>query len=308
MPEVLVVGPQAEEFRALLEPTGLPHFSARYCEHADVAAVHAANAEIMFGPPAMVAALIDQCPQLRWVQSTWAGVRPLIEQPRRNFLLTGVKGIFGELMSEYVLAWLLGLERKVIERAAATSWDPSPDATLSGRRVGILGTGSIGRQVAATCRNFGLEVVGLNTTGNAIAGFDRCYALQQRLDFAQELHYLVSLLPETPQTSGIVDTPLLQCLCRDAIVINAGRANAVVNEDLIAALRSGHLRAAVLDVLPVEPLNKNDSLWGEPNLYITSHTAAPTLAQRVADVFSNNYGAYLENRPLAGTVEFSRGY
>ena len=308
MPNVLVVGPQADEFRSLLEPMGLPGFNARYCEHTDAASAHAGDIEIIFGPPAMVAGLIDHCANLRWVQSTWAGVRPLVEQPRRNFQLTGVKGIFGELMSEYVLAWLLGVERKVMERAAATSWNPRPDATLSGRRIGILGTGSIGRHVAASCRVFGLQVVGLNTSGEPAAGFDRCYALKERLEFAKDLHYLVSLLPDTPQTTGIIDASLLQCLCHDAIVINGGRANAVVNQDLICALRAGQLRAAILDVLPVEPLHDGDPLWGEPNLYITSHTAAPTLARRVAAVFADNYTAYVESRPLAGIVDFKRGY
>ena len=308
MPDVLVVGPQADQFQSLLAPMGLPGFNARYCEHAESASVHAGDIEIIFGPPAMVAEMIGQCAHLRWVQSTWAGVRPLVEQPRRNFQLTGVKGIFGDLMSEYVLAWLLSIERKVLERAAATSWNPRPDTTLSGRRIGILGTGSIGRQVAASCRAFGLQVIGLNTSGEPVPGFDRCFALQQRLEFAKDLHYLVSLLPDTPQTTDIIDASLLQCLCRDAIVINGGRANAVVTQDLIAALRGSQLRAAILDVLPVEPLEDSDPLWREPNLYITSHTAAPTLAGRVADVFADNYKAYVEGRPLAGIVDFSRGY
>ena len=308
MPEVLVVGPQADQFRLLLEPLELPDFNARYCEHAESAAALVGDIDVVFGPPAMVAGLLEKCAHLRWVQSTWAGVRPLVEQPKRDFQLTSVKGIFGELMSEYVLAWLLGMERKVIERAAATSWDPRPDATLKGRRIGILGTGSIGRQVAASCRVFGLHVVGLNTSGEAVPGFDQCYALQQRLEFAQDLHYLVSLLPETPKTNDIVDAVLLRRLCRDAVVINAGRANAIVNGDLVAALRAGHLRAAILDVLPAEPLKDSDPLWREPNLYITSHTAAPTLAGRVADVFAENYRAFVEGRPLAGTVDFGRGY
>ncbi|MEP0203255.1 MAG: D-2-hydroxyacid dehydrogenase [Halioglobus sp.] len=308
MPEVLVLGPQSDQFRSLLEPRGLPGFNARYCEHAEPAAALAGDIEVIFGPPAMVAGLIDQCSHLRWVQSTWAGVRPLVEQPNRDFQLTGVKGIFGELMSEYVLAWLLGIERKVIERAAATSWDPRPDNTLSGRRIGILGTGSIGQQVATSCRMFGLHVVGLNTSGESVPGFDHCYALHERLAFAQDLHYLVSLLPDTPKTSNIVDASLLQCLRRGAVVINAGRANAIVSQDLIAALRAGQLRGAILDVLPAEPPEDSNPLWREPNLYITSHTAAPTLAERVADVFAENYVAFIESRPLAGRVDFSRGY
>lgn len=308
MPDVLVVGPQAQQFRSLLDPMHLPGLNARYCENFDAASVLAAETEVIFGPPAMVAGLLDQCRSLRWVQSTWAGVRPLVDQPLRNFHVTGVKGIFGELMSEYVLAWLLGIERRVTERAIARSWDPRPDATVSGRRLGILGTGSIGRQVAATCRVLGMRVVGLNTSGESVEGFDRCYSVKERLVFAQDLDYLVSVLPDTPQTSGLIDAPLLACLHRGAIVINAGRANAVVTQDLIAALRAEKLRAAVLDVMSVEPLIDTDALWREPNLYITSHTAAPTLAERVASVFADNFRAYVENRPLTGLVDLGRGY
>jgi phosphoglycerate dehydrogenase-like enzyme len=174
--------------------------------------------------------------------------------------------------------------------------------------VGILGTGSIGRDVAAACGVLGMQVVGLNTSGESVEGFHRCYSLSERLEFAQGLDYLVSVLPDTEQTNDVIDAELLACLRNDAIIINAGRANAIVMPDLLAALRAGKLRAAVLDVLPFEPLADVDPLWEEPNLYITSHTAAPTLAQRVVDVFASNYRAYIEGEPLEGVVDFSRGY
>ena len=94
----------------------------------------------------------------------------------------------------------------------------------------------------------------------------------------------------------------------DAIFINAGRAGSVVEDDLLAALAAGQLRAAVLDVTPVEPLPADDRLWSVENLYLTSHTAAPSTPEALAEVFCHNYRRYLAGEPLQHQVDFERGY
>ena len=104
------------------------------------------RADILLGPPDVVARLLDSAPQLRWVQSTWAGVKPLVDHPRRDYVLTGVRGIFGQPMTEYVLGWLLALERRILERAAQRCWDERIEAGVCGKRIGILGTGDIARR------------------------------------------------------------------------------------------------------------------------------------------------------------------
>ena len=110
MPEVLVISQHAQAFAELIEARQLPGLKAHYCEEAGAALQYCDDAEILFGAPDRLAPVLNQCPALSWVQSSWAGINPLLECDRRDYLLTGVKDIFGPLMSEYVLAWLLGLD------------------------------------------------------------------------------------------------------------------------------------------------------------------------------------------------------
>jgi phosphoglycerate dehydrogenase-like enzyme len=174
--------------------------------------------------------------------------------------------------------------------------------------MGILGTGGIGTAIALAAKAFGLEVIGLNSDGRAVEGFTACYPSADRQIFAEGLDYLVSVLPQTAQTDNLIDREVLMRLNPGAIVINAGRGNAVVESDLIASLNAGHVRAAVLDVFREEPLPPDDPLWSTPGVHITSHTAGPTPDEAVAEVFERNLKLYLAEEPLADTVRAGRGY
>jgi phosphoglycerate dehydrogenase-like enzyme len=232
----------------------------------------------------------------------------LIEHPRRDYQLTGLRGIFGQAMTEYVLGWLLALERGVIRRAQAQHWDATVETGVADRRVGILGTGDIARAVARGCGALGMKPSGLNSSGSPVEAFDTCFAVADRLAFAEGLDYLVALLPETPGTNDLVDRTLLDRLSSGAIFINAGRANSVVDADLLDALADGRLRAAVLDVTRREPLPSEHPFWTVEGLFLTSHTAAPTSTGAVIEVFAENYRRYLAGSPLLHLVDFERGY
>jgi phosphoglycerate dehydrogenase-like enzyme len=171
-----------------------------------------------------------------------------------------------------------------------------------------MGTGGIGTAIAFVAKPFGLEVIGLNSGGRTVDGFTACYRSADRLAFAEGLDYLVSVLPQTSQTDNLIDHELLMRLNPHAIVINAGRGNAVVEADLIASLNAGHLKAAVLDVFREEPLPPNDPLWSTPGVYITSHTAGPTPDEAVAEVFERNLKRYIAGEPLTDAVRAGRGY
>lgn len=308
MTTVIVLSTHAARYRDILASRDLPGATLHFAETVDMALPVAAGAEVLFGAPDMLAQLIPHCPELRWVQSTWAGVTPLVESSRRNYSLTGVKEIFGAPMAEYVLGWLLALERNIPAHFAASRWEPRREGQIHGKTLGIMGTGSIGRHVALACRALGLVTRGLNSDGRDIEGFDRCWPASERLAFAGGLDYLVALLPDTPQTDALVNAELLARLNDNAIVINAGRGNAVVTDELVAALRGGSLRHAVLDVLPREPLPPDDPLWQVENLTITSHTAAPTPAEAIVDIFIENFDRFERGEPLLHPIDFERGY
>lgn len=304
MHTVVTTGQDAADLAARVIARSLPGLTVATVNDSDALS----TAEILFGPPDALIDLLDRVPNLRWVQSTWAGVKPLVDHPRRDYLLTGVRGIFGQSMTEYVLGWLLALERRVIERALHRHWDERIEEGVLGKRMGILGTGDIGQAVARGCVALGIDVVGLNSNGRDVPGFRACYPVDRRVDFATGLDYLLGLLPDTAATGNLVNAELLGSLAPGAIFINAGRANSVVDADLLAALAGGQLRAAVLDVAREEPLPGSHPFWATGNLYLTSHTAAPTPVTAVVDLFASNYLRFRRGEPLAFPVDFARGY
>src|SRR5690606_29155594 len=138
---------------------------------------------------------------LKWIQSTWAGVEPLLEPSlRRDYILTNARGVFGGLMSEYVIGYLLAHERSIFERMAAQrnkQWDKSLTGTLRGKTIGLLGVGSIGAEVARTAKFVGMQVRGYTKSSEAGKYVDNYCHGQNLLVFANRLDYLVSILPNT---------------------------------------------------------------------------------------------------------------
>ncbi len=305
---LLVISDHAAEFSELLAAAQLPELTINRVSTPADARRHCEDAEILFGAPDLIAPVLEYCPQLKWVQSSWAGITPLIDHPRRGYALCGVKGIFGQVMAEYTLAWLLNFERQLARHTGASHWDESADGTLLGKSIGIMGTGSIGEAVAGFLKPFGMSIRGLNSDGHWLGHFDQCFPFSDRLAFAEGLDYLLALLPDTPTTNRAVDAPLLAQLKPGAIFINAGRGNSVDNAALVEALSSGQLRHAVLDVLDEEPLPDDDSLWQVENLHITSHTAAPSLSESIVGVFCDNYRRFHAGEALHHLIDFEKGY
>ena len=305
-PQLLIVADDSAPWTDVVMALASPH--RRAVVVAPDPEIETAAVEVVVGAPPDLAAIIPRCPQLRWVQSTWAGIDAIAHFASKTLQITPLKGVFGPAMTEYVMGWLLAIERNVISRASHTQWTPSLEPRITGKRMGIMGTGGIGTAIAVAAKPFGLEVIGLNSDGRTVEGFTSCYPSADRLAFAEGLDYLVSVLPQTAQTDNLVDQEVLMRLNPGAIVINAGRGNAVVEADLIASLNAGHLRAAVLDVFREEPLPPDDPLWSTPGVYITSHTAGPTPDEAVAEVFERNLKRYIAGEPLADAVRAGRGY
>ena len=305
-PQLLIVADDSALWTDAVMSLASPH--RRTVVFAPDAEIETAAVEVVVGAPPDLAALIPRYPQLRWVQSTWAGIDAIAHFASETLQITPLKGVFGPAMTEYVMGWLLAIERDVISRASHNEWTPSFEPRIAGKRLGIMGTGGIGTAIALAAKSFGLEVIGLNSDGRAVNGFNACYASAERLAFAEGLDYLVSVLPQTSQTDNLIDHEVLVRLNPEAIVINAGRGNSVVEADLIASLDAGHLRAAVLDVFREEPLPPHDPLWSTSGVHITSHTAGPTPDEAVAEVFERNLKRYIAGEPLTDAVRAGRGY
>ncbi len=326
MHKLLILSQDENKYRALIEEARLVNL-----EFADD------SAEIVFGEPGLIRDALPNLPHLKWVQSTWAGVEPLLDPAlRRDYVLTNARGVFGGLISEYVIGYLLAHERKIFQRLEAQKnkiWEDSDTGTLRGKTIGLLGVGSIGAEIAETAKFFGMTVRGYTRGSETSKHVDKYFhPLESTLDsdsslalrvlselptqqqaaglqsFASGLDYLVNILPNTVDTRKIVDADLLNALPSHALFINVGRGQTVDESALIEALNQNKIAGAVLDVFEQEPLPKEHPFWTTPNLLMTFHTAGPSFAEDIAKIFIENYKLFNEGKPLKYQVSFERGY
>lgn len=272
----------------------------------------APGVEILLASPVLAVAAIERLLRLRWLQSTWAGVDALTATGlRRDYVLTRVHTGFGPQMVEYVLAYLLAFERRLFERIEAQQagrWDPFPSGTLQGKTLGVLGTGDIGVEIAEAARRFGMGTVGCNRTGREHAAFDTVYPTSELLDLVAQVDHLVAALPATPETVRLVDREVVAAMRPRAMLINIGRGSTVDLDVVVAAVASGHLGGAVIDVTDPEPLPGEHPAWSTPGVYLTAHTAALSRPRDIAAAFRRNLDRYRGNLNLEGRVDFDRGY
>jgi phosphoglycerate dehydrogenase-like enzyme len=312
MHRLLILSKHAGAYAQLVEAARLPDLRVTPAAKLSDLGPDAADYDLAFGEPSLLREVLPLLTALRWVQATWAGVEPLLDPSlRRDYLLTNARGVFGSLMSEYVFGYLLAHERKIFEKRASQAagrWDPTPSGTLRGKQIGLLGVGSIGAVLARTAKHFGMRVKGYTRASEGCPDVDAYFHGDDRLAFAADLDYLVSIVPNTAATVRLVDAALLSALPPRAVFVNPGRGSVVDEAALADALQSGRLAGAVLDVFQQEPLPSDHVFWRTPNVLITSHTAALSVPEDIAPVFIDNYRRLVAGEPLRYQVEFERGY
>ncbi len=304
MPKLLILCNESESYRRIIEAENLPDLTWAFAPADDV--------DIVLGEPSRIKAALDSLPALSWAQSIWAGVEPLLDPAsRHNYILTNARGVFGKLMSEYVIGYLLLHERKILKRIEDQKnkrWDDTDTGTLRGKTIGILGIGSIGADVARTAKFFGMTVRGYTWSSENSTDVDEYFHGNNLLEFAKGVDYLVNILPNTKDTRKIINADLLNALPAHALVINVGRGPAVDESSLLEALISNRIAGAVLDVYEKEPLPQDHPFWSAPNLHMTFHTAAPSLPEDIAKIFIENYKLLIAGKPLKYQVDFEKGY
>lgn len=309
---LLILTKHPDDYRSRIEAADLPDLAIVASSDVADGLARGAHCDILLGDPTRVKDALPHLPRLVWTQLTWAGVEPMLDPAlRRDYVLTNIRGVFGPLMSEYVFGYLLALERKVFQRLEsqrAGRWDATLPGTLQGKTLGLVGVGSIGAHLAATGKHFGMRVYGYTRSSRDCRHVDRYFHGADKRTFARELDYLVAVLPNTDQTTAIVDVEMLEALPPQAVVVNAGRGRTVDEAALAAALSSGRLRGAVLDVFPEEPLPESSPFWTTPNTFITSHTSAPSFPADIVEVFVENYRRFHRGETLLHRVDFDRGY
>ena len=311
MHSLLILSRHARDYHRLIA-AALPDLPITSTIDPVDAAARGADADLAFGEPSLLRQVLPALRALKWIQATWAGVEPLLDPAlRRDYTLTNARGVFGGLMSEYVFAYLLAHERRLLDKYRSQRegrWDKTAPGTLRGKQIGLLGVGTIGAAVARTAKHFSMRVKGYTRESEGCADVDAYYHGDRLREFAADLDYLVAVMPATARTRRLVDGDFLRALPARAVFVNPGRGGVVDEEALASALQEGRLAGAVLDVFQHEPLPPDHFFWRTPNVLITSHTAALSFPEDIAPVFIENYRRLLRGEPLQHRVDFERGY
>lgn len=281
------------------------------------------EATILLAAPPMAAKCLNDFPKLKWLQSAYAGIDALTAPHlRKDYQLTNVKGIFGQQISEYVLGYAISHYRHFAAyqtQQAQHQWQAHLYQSIDSKVMLILGTGSIGSHLSSVAASFGMQVIGINTTGiPAQSGtFHHTYSIDELESAMMRADIIVNTLPNTAETKGLLNGKTLS-YASNALLFNVGRGATLVEDDLIAAIENGHIQHAFLDVFINEPLKAQHPFWDHSGITVTPHIAALSFPHQVVEIFAHNYclwreglwterlgqeGCQLENR-----IDFDKGY
>ena len=262
--------------------------------------------------------LLERAPLLKWSQHWAAGVEGVVASDAlrsRGVLVTNASGVHAEPMAEQVFAVLLslarGLHRSVI-RQTARDW---PRHTvhklweLAGKTIMIAGLGAIGTRIAELAEAFDMKVVGIRRSPGAGGRFSTA-SLADLPRVLPTADIVVCVLPLTDQTRRVFNAAAFAAMRPGAIFVNLGRGGQVDQPALVAALQSGHLGGAALDVTDPEPLPGNSPLWGMENVIITPHMGGltPEYDNRVWSILLENLRRFNSGEDLINQVDYDTGY
>lgn len=248
--------------------------------------------------------------ELKWLQNWGAGVDvlPLAKFLERGVLVTNASGVHANPISETVVAFMLGLTRKIdtyVRNQSKHVWHHSGlNMEMHGKTVGILGVGAIGEEVARLCKAFGMNVLGVRKSKSPSPVVDEMYSMGELSDVFSKSDYVVNTLPLTDETRRLMGKPEFQAMKKTAFYINIGRGATTDESAMIEALSTGEIAGAGLDVFEVEPLPEQSPLWDMENVIVTPHTSGSTefYDDRVIDIFTENLRSYVQGEGLVQNV------
>ncbi len=258
--------------------------------------------------------VLDSYPNLRAVSSLGAGVNHLLEDQSLSDEVPICRLITESLqdqMAEYVLNAITNYRLHIstyIEQKKEAIWKPKSSIPLKYAPIGIMGMGEMGKDVATLLVQQGYNVSGWSRSRKDIKDVTSYAGKDELNDFLSQTRILVNLLPLTSETEGILDLDLFKRLQKPAYLINVGRGDHLVEEDLIYALDTDLLEGACLDVFQTEPLAENHPFWNRKNIMITPHIAAITPAKEAAEILVENYKRAMSGMELMYEVDREKGY
>lgn len=278
----------------------------------------------------------SQAPRLRWVQLHSAGLDHILDSPlvqAEDVEITSASGIHAVPMAEYCLAMILAFEYKIpllLRRQARAQWAGERGVFqphgLRGQTLGIIGYGSIGRELARIAGALGMKILATKRdvmrpsdegnysepgTGDPEGSIpERLYPPEALVSMAAECDYLVITTPLTPKTHHMINEAVFEAMKPSAVLVNVGRGAVVDEAALISALAAEKIAGAALDVTEEEPLPSTSPLWNMDNVIISPHISGNSRLyhEKAAALFATNLKRYVDKRPLLNQLDRNRGY
>lgn len=263
-----------------------------------------------------VSGVWDRVDRLRWIHVAAAGVDKLLFEAlvASDVTVTNARGVFDRPIAEYVLGVCLAQAKALpglLADQAAGRWQHRDTVSLTGTSALVVGTGSIGREIARLLRAVGVRVRG---AGRSARSGDRDFGdvldSAELTSYVGEFDHVVVVTPLTAQTRGLVGRDVLAAMRPSAHLVNVGRGAVVDEEALVDALRDGVIGAASLDVFTTEPLPEDSALWSMPQVIVTPHLSgdAHGSEETLARQFVDNALRWLDGRPLQNVVDKRLGF
>jgi phosphoglycerate dehydrogenase-like enzyme len=247
-------------------------------------------------------------PKLKWVQTSSAGVGQMVRRlgvAESDLIVTTASGVHSEPLTEFVFAVLLHYEKRfgmIQEQQRDKRWERFCGGELTGKTIAICGPGRIGREIARIAKAFKMRAVAMPNTyregREAELGVDAIYPRERLREMLAIADYLVLCTPHTPDTEGLIGPGEIEAMKDGVVLVNIARGVVIDEQAMIAALRSGKIAFAGLDVFTTEPLPVDSPLWEMPNVLIDPHSASTAYSEnsKITDIFCRNLRCYLDGR------------
>jgi D-2-hydroxyacid dehydrogenase (NADP+) len=268
--------PVRNQYRERLQAR-FPELAIEMIDHHSKAGPHIPEADALLTfAPMLSPKVLAEATKLKWIQALGTGVDNLTDQAalRKDIIVTNVRGIHGAPVSEAALAAMLALARNLpgaVRGQDARQWRRWPAQLLHNKTVGIFGVGLIAEALAPKCKALGMRVVGVSSAPRDLAGFDAMCSRDELSKVVGDFDFFVLLTPLTASTRNSVDAKVFAAMKPSSFLINLARGGVVDEAALIAALKTGRIGGAALDVFNEEPLPADHPFWAMENVLITTH-------------------------------------
>ncbi|HHX59948.1 MAG TPA: dihydrofolate reductase [Epulopiscium sp.] len=305
---------EKEQRAVLLEQMG---YKAYYEKEATIEyQSYMKDIEILVGYKPFARLNIDDLPALKWIQITSMGFEQVPEDKvaDKGIIVTNNRGGYSIPMGEWVVLNILELtknRKNAYQNQIDKKWHMDYSVReIYKKKIAFIGTGDIAQEAVKRLQGFGVEIVGVNTNGRSVDGFDECFSMDKLGYVLEQSDMVIISLPHTDKTEGIFNKKMLENMKKDACLINVSRGVIINEQDLIHHLEEGNLKGVALDVFEIEPLPPGNKLWDFDRVVITSHNSwiSEEIEQRRWDMIIENLKRYQEGKELLNIVEMAKGY